>query len=195
MQTTPSSELFNNLKAALEQPQQQLTSSYVLKVAKQTIEQYFTSHQPKEAATTKGRKSTAKASKSDTTSSVAPTQWPRLLTTKQFGLVTYFAAEAEAIKKSHPKLGHFLLIKMLRDQMESTDKWGMYVDWVRSIHPIGHELKNPSPRKSDTENQKSKTAVLPMTQTLVAGAGAGSSSAHQIDEVQLDEEQVDEEQD
>jgi len=48
----------------------------------------------------------------------------------------------------------------LRDTYEPTPRWNDYLTWVRSKHPSGVMLKDPSPRKSETE--KASQSIVPV---------------------------------
>ena len=49
---------------------------------------------------------------------------------------------------------NFKLVSAVRSQVEPTSRW---TQWVKSIHPTGATLNEPTPRKVDPETTKTDT--------------------------------------
>ena len=154
---------FNAFQTALNQ-HRTLSRPMVLQVAAQTLDTYFQQNPTTTVAPM------AVAGKTKTTSAGAPVQWSRLLNTKEYGLPAFFQAETVAIKAEQKSINYFTLVKQLRDQFEGTPRWTEYVEWVKTNHPQGPSLKDPSPRKSASEAKTvtTTTTTTPITAPMTA---------------------------
>ena len=158
MQNPHSTALFASFQASLS-VHPKLSRDMVFAVAKAVFDQFFAS-QPQFAAPQ--MMMTPSITGVAAPVGAAPLVWSRLLNTKEYGLPAFFVAETAALKAATPGLNHFSLVKQLRDQFEKTSRWSDYVNWVRSRHPQGATLKDPSPRKSETEKAPAAMAVPAM---------------------------------
>jgi len=156
---SPAAILYNNFQNSLVQAKAQgpLNYSTILEIAKRVFDAHFAT------MSTHVTTSLSVAHQQQQVSTAAPTQWSRLVTTKEYGLPAYFATETAQIKAANKGINHFTLVKALRDMFEPTPRWNDYLTWVRNKHPSGVMLKDPSPRKSETEK-----ASIATTTTVVA---------------------------
>ena len=170
MQNPQSLTLYTNFQTALNQ-HQKLSREMVFAVAKQVIDQHFATQpvmQQPMMMMTAGPAGVVTGPAVVAAGTTAPVQWSRLLNTKEYGLPAFFTAETATLKAATPGLNHFTLVKNLRDQFEKTSRWNDYVQWVKARHPLGPSLKDPSPRKSETEKAPAVTAGV-----VVPGATPG----------------------
>jgi len=144
--------LFNQFQTNLN-AHPKLSRQMVLDTFQQTVDAYFQKLAETNTQPTSTTGKTSKTRKTNRTTSIHPpnSQWPKILSSKDYGLTKFFTNDFETMKSENAKLNYFTAIKTLRDQHEGTDRWTEYLTWVRENNENA-PVDDPPARGTKSEN-------------------------------------------
>jgi len=149
--TNHSQILFNQFQTTLNE-QKSLTRKQVLETFQQIVDSYFQTLEANGSQLTSNSKKSTKPKKTPT--HPPNSQWPKIISSKDFGLTKYFTTEFEDMKtKAGGKVNYFTAIKNLRDEYEGGERWTAYLAWVRT--------NNPNAPADDPPARGQKTTTTP----------------------------------